>query len=266
MADKRRSSVSKSIGGTNQRGHITPAPITRIKILSVGSSQSGKSCLIKRYCEERFISKYIATIGVDYGVKPVQIDGNTVRVNFWDLSGLSEFFEIRNEFYKDTQGVLLVYDVSSRESFDELDSWIAEATKFGANLREIPTVMCGNKVDKRRVVGEDEARSYATSKGFHYVESSAASGMNVQEIFDHMFQTQEALLPIKKYENSCSVAFFSVSHDIAIIPCIKQTQKVLSKVIWTFVAANLRFKILAENSFFYVMVISLRLGLFEIKI
>jgi DnaJ family protein C protein 27 len=64
----------------------TAAP-TRIKVLSLGSCGSGKSCLIKRYCEERFVSKYITTIGVDYGVKPVQIDGCEVRVNFWDLSG-----------------------------------------------------------------------------------------------------------------------------------------------------------------------------------
>ena len=63
----------------------------------------GKSCLIKRYCEEKFITKYISTIGIDFGVKAVEIDGEEVRVNFWDLSGHPEFFEVRNEFYKDTQ-------------------------------------------------------------------------------------------------------------------------------------------------------------------
>jgi len=108
------------------------APV-RIKILSIGSTGSGKSCLIKRYCEERFVSKYIATIGVDYGVKAVQVDGVDVRVNFWDLSGMQEFFEIRNEFYKETQGILLVFDITSKESFQECDNWLAEATKFGAN-------------------------------------------------------------------------------------------------------------------------------------
>ena len=75
-----------------------------------------------------------------------------MRVNFWDLSGHPDFFDIRNEFYKDTQGAILVYDVSSRESFEELDSWIAEAAKYGANLRELPTVLCANKIDKKRVV------------------------------------------------------------------------------------------------------------------
>ena len=60
-----------------------------------------------------------------------------VRVNFWDLSGHEEFFEIRNEFFKDTQGILLVYDASSRESFEDLDKWLAEAAKYGANPKGI---------------------------------------------------------------------------------------------------------------------------------
>lgn len=166
-----------------------PTELQRIKILSIGTGACGKSCLIKRYCEDRFVNKYIATIGVDYGVKPVKIDGVEVRVNFWDLSGHQEFFEIRNEFYKDAQGCMLVYDVSSRESFEECDAWLAEATKYGLNLRDIPVTLCANKVDKKRVVSEEEGRSFAQSRGLSYFEMSAASGQNVAEMFDLLFQT-----------------------------------------------------------------------------
>ena len=70
--------------------------------------------------------KYISTIGVDYGVKPVSVAGREVRVNFWDLSGRPEFFDVRNEFYKDTQGAVLVYDVGNRDSFEELEDFLAE--------------------------------------------------------------------------------------------------------------------------------------------
>ena len=104
------------------------------------------------------------------------------------MSGLPEFFEIRNEFYKDSQGVLLVYDASARESFSELETWIAEAGKFGANLRELTTVLCANKVDKKRLVSEEEGRQFASSKGFTYFETSASSGQNVNELFEHIFQ------------------------------------------------------------------------------
>jgi len=147
----------KPSGSKKQPQQGVVAPI-RIKILSMGSAGCGKSCLIKRFCEERFIAKYIATIGVDYGVKPVKIDGSDVRINFWDLSGHSEFFEIRNEFYKDAQGAILVYDATSKESFEECDAWLAEASKYGANPKEMPIVLCANKIDKKRIVTEDEVR------------------------------------------------------------------------------------------------------------
>ena len=82
----------------------------------------------------------------------------------------------------------MVYDVSVRESFEELDSWISEAAKFGANLRELPTILCANKIDKRRVVTEAEGRQYAESRGLVYFETSASNGTNVIEVFDCIFQ------------------------------------------------------------------------------
>lgn len=185
------SSANAAAGNGRQKSSAIKVitPIERIKIISMGSGGSGKSCLIKRYCEDRFVSKYIATIGVDYGVKPVKVDGNDVRVNFWDLSGHQEFFEIRNEFYKDAQGCVLVYDASSRESFEELDAWLAEAAKFGANPREMPIALCANKSDKRRQVSEEEGRNFATSRGLQYFDTPAATGQCVNEMFEQLFQS-----------------------------------------------------------------------------
>ena len=88
--------------------------------------------------------RYISTIGVDYGVKPHTVGGVTLKMNFWDLSGSPEFFDVRNEFYKDAQGCVLVYDVSDQSSFDALDGWVQEAKKYG--LKSAPVVVCANKV------------------------------------------------------------------------------------------------------------------------
>lgn len=154
--------------------------------MSLGPAGSGKSCLVKRFCEGRFVSKYISTIGVDYGVKPYTVDGTALKVNFWDLSGHAEFYDVRNEFYKDTQGVLLVYDVTDPNSFDELDAWINEARKFG--VKAAPVAVCANKVDKSRVVSEHEGRAWAETQGLAYFETSAASGANVNEVFEHIFR------------------------------------------------------------------------------
>eukprot|EP00636_Phaeomonas_parva_P009638 CAMPEP_0118871640 /NCGR_PEP_ID=MMETSP1163-20130328/14129_1 /TAXON_ID=124430 /ORGANISM="Phaeomonas parva, Strain CCMP2877" /LENGTH=211 /DNA_ID=CAMNT_0006806757 /DNA_START=285 /DNA_END=920 /DNA_ORIENTATION=+ len=178
---------SNSFDSADAAAPVSPPSITRIKILSMGPKAAGKSCLVKRYCEGRFVSKYISTIGVDYGVKPVQSEGRDLRVNFWDLSGHPEFFEIRNEFYKDSQGALLVFDAGSRDSFDSLDDWIAEAQRFG--VRDIPIALCGNKCDKRRVIQDDEAQAWAQANGCHYFDTSAQSGLNVQEVFEWLFQS-----------------------------------------------------------------------------
>jgi DnaJ family protein C protein 27 len=184
-----RKGSSSSLAGNSRKSNIQTGYPTRIKIISIGSGGCGKSCLIKRYCEERFVSKYIATIGIDYGVKPVNIDGDDVRVNFWDMSGHPEFFEIRNEFYKDAQGCILVYDASSRESFEELDSWLNEATKYGANPRDVVIILVCNKTDKKRQVSEDEGREFAASRNLAYFETSASSGQNVHEMFNFLFQS-----------------------------------------------------------------------------
>mmetsp|Transcript_32032 Transcript_32032/g.29019 ORF Transcript_32032/g.29019 Transcript_32032/m.29019 type:complete len:113 (+) Transcript_32032:36-374(+) len=102
-----------------------------VKVLSVGDSQTGKSCLIKRYCEERFVSRYITTIGVDYGVKKMNLKNRKIAVNFFDLSGNEEYKMIRNDFYKNAQGVILVFDLTDRETYQNIMKWDKEMRRYG---------------------------------------------------------------------------------------------------------------------------------------
>ena len=170
----------------SRKGNNNDGAILRIKIISMGDGGVGKSCVIKRYCEEKFVSKYISTIGIDYGVKPLDVQGKEVRVNFWDLSGHPEFFEVRNEYYKATQGAILMFDVSSQRSFSSLDSWLKEAREFSGG--KFPCIVCGNKVDKQRLVSENDARAWAASKGFEYFETSAKTGANIEPAFNTLFK------------------------------------------------------------------------------
>lgn len=98
----------------------------RIKIISIGNCEVGKSCIIKRYCERRFVPKYLQTIGIDYGVTKISINDHEIKLNIFDMSGHMLFHEVRNEFYKDTQGAILVFDVTDKASFDALDDWLNE--------------------------------------------------------------------------------------------------------------------------------------------
>ncbi len=159
----------------------------RIKVISLGSKKCGKSCLIKRYCENKFIPEYFATTGVDYGVKSATVRKERVRVNFWDLSGDPEHFEVRNEFYRDCEGAILVFDVGDRRSFNELSNWVTEVKRFGAR-DDILLIVCGNKVDKPgREVSESEGQAWAQSCGFTYFDTSASTGENVDAMFNFLF-------------------------------------------------------------------------------
>ena len=158
----------------------------RAQVISAGEANTGKSCLIKRYCENRFVTKYVATVGVDFGVKPVDVNGQRIKVNFFDLAGNDHFVEVRNEYYKDTQGVILVYDVARRATFDALPRWIAEMEKYGAKAPAV--VVCGNKTDTgQRAVKTAEARTWAQQRGFLFYETSAESGENVAAAFNAVF-------------------------------------------------------------------------------
>ena len=167
-----------------------------MKIISFGSEAVGKSCLIKRYCEDKFVSKYVSTIGVDFGVKPVKVSGQSVRVNFFDCAGGAEYFEIRNEFYKDASGGLLVFDVSNRESFEALEDWLAEAKSHGAN--DPALVVSANKADcTKRTVSEAEGKKWAASHGFAYFETSAKDGNNVAAMFEALLAAVSAAVEQK---------------------------------------------------------------------
>ncbi|XP_067844573.1 dnaJ homolog subfamily C member 27 isoform X2 [Heptranchias perlo] len=188
----------------------------RVKVISLGSAES---CIIKRYCEKRFVPKYLATIGIDYGVTKVQVRDREIKVNIFDMAGHPFFYEVRNEFYKDTQGVILTYDVGQKDSFDALESWLAEMKQeLGphTNMENIVFVVCGNKVDcgKRRVVDESEGRLWAQSRGFNYFETSAQSGEGINEMFQTFFSSILDLCENgKRPQSSVSVGFTKEQAD-----------------------------------------------------
>ena len=183
---------------------LVPPHCRRVKVISLGAEGVGKSCLIKRHCEERFVTKHIATIGIDFGVKTADtVSGGPVKVNFWDLSGEARYYEIRNEFYADAQGAIVVYDVNSAATLTALDGCWREALQYGLPPG-VPAFLCANKVDlpeRKREVSEQAGRAFAERHGFTYVETSANTGKNVDEMFaalfdaTYRFSTAQALAP-----------------------------------------------------------------------
>lgn len=166
----------------------------RVKLISMGNAEVGKSCIIKRYCEKRFVQKYMATIGIDYGVTKITVGEKNLKVNIFDMAGNPIFYEVRNEFYKDAQGAILVYDVSQRDSFDSLEHWLEEIKQevdSSSEIEKIVFAVCANKTDRMstRSVNESEGRLWAESRGFLYFETSAQNGDGIQDLFKVLFTT-----------------------------------------------------------------------------
>jgi DnaJ family protein C protein 27 len=133
----------------------------------------------------------MSTLGIDFGVTKFKYEDTDVSVNIFDLAGQPFFFEVRNEFYKDTQGALLVYDASQRSSFDSLGDWLVEMRSHLPNptaMDNIIFAVCANKTDvSHREVTESEGKIWAETKGFLYFETSALTGKNVVEMFHALF-------------------------------------------------------------------------------
>lgn len=180
---------------------VGPSKPMRLRIVLVGSEMTGKSCLIKRYCEKRFVSKYMPTIGIDYGATKIFVDKCEVSVHIFDTSGSDLFTHVRNEFYCDAHGILLTFDVTKRDTFECLTRWLnevrSELVRRCPQRIDAPVILvCGNKVDlledhKNRkppnCVDEIEAKLWADVHGLPYCETSASNGVGVGEMFHTFF-------------------------------------------------------------------------------
>ena len=153
------------------------------KYIIIGDAAVGKSNLLLRYAHGQFKPEYQLTIGVEFGAKNVQIGEKVYRIQIWDTAGQENFRSITRAYYKNSVCALVVYDISSRESFNNVSSWIDDCRN--QSPKTIYMVLVGNKEDlsERRQVSFEEGQELAESKGMLFFETSAKTGKNVEDIF-----------------------------------------------------------------------------------
>lgn len=122
---------------------------------------------------KKYTDEYVTTIGIDYGVKTVKFDTEEVKINFWDIGGDPIYFDVRNEFYKDTQGALLVYDVTNRLTFQNLDTWINEM-KVHSTSGDIVVFLVANKIDLVTSNNPGISRQVTVNEGKEYAQKIGA--------------------------------------------------------------------------------------------
>ncbi|MHA1531604.1 MAG: Rab family GTPase [Candidatus Heimdallarchaeota archaeon] len=163
------------------------------KTIVVGDGAVGKTAITFRYAVGKFQENYKMTIGVDFTVKREKVKDKEVKVQVWDTGGQEKFSKIRPLYYRGALGGLVVFDVTSRESFEHLDGWMEE---IQTNCTKIPIIIVGNKIDlKNRKITKEEARKYAAKiskqMGYKipYLETSAKTGETIKKVFRKLIES-----------------------------------------------------------------------------
>ncbi len=155
------------------------------KVIAVGDGSVGKTSITIRFCEGKFSQEYLMTIGANFGVKQNTVsfgeENKDIKLQIWDTGGQERFSPIRELYYKGALGALVVFDVTSRESFDHVPNWFSEVRK---NVSNIPITLIGNKIDiPNRVVNYDEGMQMARRCAAPYRETSAKTGERIDDVF-----------------------------------------------------------------------------------
>eukprot|EP01089_Gocevia_fonbrunei_P009011 TRINITY_DN2089_c0_g1_i1.p1 TRINITY_DN2089_c0_g1~~TRINITY_DN2089_c0_g1_i1.p1 ORF type:complete len:201 (+),score=41.24 TRINITY_DN2089_c0_g1_i1:94-696(+) len=155
------------------------------KYIIVGDTAVGKSCLLLQFTDKRFQPVHDLTIGVEFGSRTLTIDDNQVKLQIWDTAGQEKFRSITRSYYRGAAGALLVYDITRRDTFEHLTSWLEDCRKYSNS--NIVIMLIGNKSDleAKRQVTREEGESFAKEHNLLFLETSAKTADNVEEAFVH---------------------------------------------------------------------------------
>lgn len=163
-------------------------PKEMLSILLLGDSDVGKTCFLLRYCDNLFQEIHLTTVGLDYKLKHIQINSEkSITVKIWDTAGQERFKSLAKNFYKNVNGIAVLYDITKRKSFENVHSWISQIKEKASP--NIQIVLIGNKLDSsQRVVLTNEGMKMAEQYHLTFFEASAKEDIQVQESIKALVQ------------------------------------------------------------------------------
>eukprot|EP00483_Globobulimina_turgida_P000214 UN00214 len=169
-----------------------------LKMVLVGDSGVGKSCLLKRFASNDWDPKFISTIGVDFEIMTLSLLDKQIRLQIWDTAGQERFHNITTSYYRGAHCIMIVYDVTSHDSFNNVRKWI-EAVRTYAN-QDVAILIVGNKCDlkNKREIKWDQSLQYTQSIGCELIETSAKTNVNVEKSFKQLAQNGVKVVLNKK--------------------------------------------------------------------
>lgn len=153
------------------------------KLLLIGDSGVGKTCLLFRFSEDAFNTTFISTIGIDFKIRTIELNGKRIKLQIWDTAGQERFRTITTAYYRGAMGIMLVYDITSEKSFENIKNWIRNIEEHASS--DVEKMILGNKCDMndRRLVSKERGEKLAIDYGIKFLETSAKTSINVEEAF-----------------------------------------------------------------------------------
>ena len=159
------------------------------KILLLGDDNIGKTSILLRYTDRIFNGPPLTTIGLDYRLKSIKLkNGKSVKLQIWDTAGQDRFRAITKNYYKAAHGIILIYDVTDRRTFQSIRNWVSQIRQ--EDSEKVTIYLVANKIDKEgeRKVEKEEGENLAKELGLPFIEVSAKDGINVDEIFEDLVE------------------------------------------------------------------------------
>ncbi len=153
------------------------------KLLLIGDSGVGKTCILFRFSDDAFNSTFISTIGIDFKIKTVELRGKKIKLQIWDTAGQERFHTITTSYYRGAMGIMLVYDVTNPKSFDNIAKWLRNIQEH-AN-EDVEKMILGNKCDMedKRMISRERGETIACENGVRFLETSAKTNVNIERAF-----------------------------------------------------------------------------------
>lgn len=153
------------------------------KILLIGDTNVGKSCLLLRFADDTYTGSFISTIVVDFKIRTIEVEHKIIKLQIWDTAGQERFRTITSSYYRGAHGIIVVYDVTDKESFNHVPEWLNEIEKYACE--NVNKLLFGNKSDltAKRVVSTEQGKEFAESQGIEFLETSAKEATNVEQAF-----------------------------------------------------------------------------------
>ncbi|EDS29629.1 ras-related protein Rab-8A [Culex quinquefasciatus] len=150
------------------------------KLLLIGDSGVGKTCILFRFSEDAFNTTFISTIGIDFKIRTIELDGKKIKLQIWDTAGQERFRTITTAYYRGAMGIMLVYDITQEKSFENIKNWIRNIEENAS--ADVEKMLLGNKceLNEKRQVTRDRGEQLAVEYGIKFMETSAKASINIR--------------------------------------------------------------------------------------